>query len=116
MDFLIFIKSAPAYADYHAYIVETVRALCIKNHKIRAVFFSDAGACIASKNYTLSSVQKQIQDMYQALKKDYGIELLCCGQAFRSLGLLPKDLHEDFTLSGNLELSQYFCACEVVQF
>ena len=116
MKFFLFIKSAPAYVEYHSYIISTLRALVKKNHHISAVFFSDAGASLASKKYALASVQKQIQDMYLALKKDFGAELLCCGQAFRALGLEPDDVHEEFTLSGNLELTQYFCECEVLQF
>ena len=115
MKFFVVVRTAPAYVPYHSYVASTLKSLVNKGHGLTAVFFTDGGASLASAMHAAGTNAKNIQDMYLALKSGE-MPFLCCGQAFRALGLAEEDLHEEFALSGNLELTQCFCAYKTLEF
>lgn len=115
MKYFVVIRTAPKNLELHTYIKDTLEALLDLGSEIAAVFFTEQGASIASKNFAQNSVEAQIQRAYLSLK-DRGVELLCCGGAFRGLGLRNEDIQEGIALAGNLELSQLFAQYQALEF
>ena len=83
--------------------------------EVVSIFFTEQAASIASKNFPMNSSEYKIQQAYMSLK-DKGVELLCCGGAFRGLGLKNEDVQEGIALAGNLELSQLFAQYQALEF
>lgn len=115
MKYFVVIRTAPKNLELHSYIRETLEALLDLGSEIVAVFFTEQGASTASKNFGKNSVEYQIQQGYMSLK-ERGVELLCCGGAFRGLGMRNEDVQDGIVLAGNLELSQLFAQYQALEF
>ena len=115
MKYFVVIRTAPKNLELHNYIKETLEALMELGSEVICVFFTEQAASIASKNFPMNSTEYQIQQTYLSLKNK-GVELLCCGGAFRGLGLKNEDAHDGIELAGNLELSQLFAQYQVLEF
>lgn len=115
MKYVIVIRSAPANLDLHLFFADTLDSLLASDQEIAALFFTDSAASCLSKNHQLNSVQAKIQHRYLQFSS-FGIPILCCGQAFRAQGLKAEDLVSEAEFSGNLELTQFFCNCAVLEF
>lgn len=115
MKYFVVIRTAPKNLELHTYIRETLEALLDLGSEIVAVFFTEQGASIASKNFAKNSVEARIQQSYMTLRQR-GIDLLCCGGAFRGLGMSNEDVVDGISLAGNLELSQLFAQYQALEF
>lgn len=112
MQILIVVKTAPASPEYHGYVCRTVSALLLKGVQIPALFFTADGARICTGRHQGASAAGQVRDLYLKLREQTGVQLLCCGGAFREAGFMPGDLEAGFELSGNFELSELFAECD----
>ncbi len=115
MKYVIVIRSAPANLDLHLFFADTLDALLASDQEIAALFFTDAAASCLSKNHQANTVQSKILQRYLQFAQS-GIPLLCCGQAFRAQGLKADSLISEAKLSGNLELTQFFSCCAMLEF
>ncbi len=115
VNYVIVIRSAPTNLDLHLFFANTLDSLLAADQKIAALFFTGSAASCLSKNHQINSVQAKIQHRYLQFAP-LGIPILCCGQAFRAHGLKAEDLVSKAEFSGNLELTQFFCNCTVLEF
>ncbi len=115
MKYFVVIRTAPKNLELHSYIRDTLEALLDLGSEIAAVFFTEQGASIASRNFAGNSVEARIQQGYMTLKQR-GVELLCCGGAFRGLGMSNDDVQDGIALAGNLELAQLFAQYQALEF
>ncbi len=107
MTFLLLVTRSPKLPSVHSYVLALIEAIYAQGHSLRAVYFTAAAAGCAAQDGC-----PELSAAYVKSAKTFSFPLLCCGRAFRNLGLEPEALNEGFELSGNLELTVMLQECD----
>lgn len=115
MDILVISRQTPTAFEVQKTLIETLKEF-LKNdeNKVVAVFFTEKAVSIASRDVKQIEALKEVQDKYRKFSQDYKVDLLVCGRAYMEAGLNKECVQDDFTLSGNMELSLFINAADKV--
>lgn len=115
MDILVISRQTPTALDVHKTLLETLKDF-LKNddNKVVAIFFTEKAVSIASSHVNQMEDLKAVQEEYRKFSKEYKVDLLVCGRAYMEAGLNKDHIDDDFSLSGNMELSLFINAADKV--
>lgn len=112
MKLLVVVRLSPNNKQLHELVVSALKNIIDKGDLISSVFFTDDSVGIAQKDADRNVNFKEIQQKYIELLEKASIKLLVCGKAFRDKGYDVADIHPQFILSGNSELTADFLSVD----
>ncbi len=100
MQFCILIKQPPYERQASVSALNFARAVLAGGHEINRVFFYQGGVMNASTLIEAPQNELQLPSLWAALAQEHNLDLAVCIAAGKRRGVLEKNLHEGFNISG----------------